>query len=302
MRAEDRLVTAQPAGTPSPAGGGRPSGTGQNRAAIVIVDRDTSERETLDQELSGRYGADYQIVVCAEPARLNQRLTDLLAAGTQVALVIGGVGAADPDGIEVLAGVRAIDPTVLRVAAVRWGEWETARPTFDAITMGKVDHWVTRPVKSPDEDFHQSITQFLSEWSTQRGGGFEAVRVIGEHWSARSQELRDTFTRNGIPIGFHDANTEQGQQMLGELGLESAELPVVVLRFGGQREALVNPTNLEIAEAFGLMAPIPAGEVFNVAVVGARPGWRRRSTPPPRACGPWSSSGKPSAARPAPAR
>jgi thioredoxin reductase len=271
MRAEDRLVTPQPAGTPSPAGGGRPSGTGQNRAAIVIVDRDTSERETLDQELSGRYGSDYQIVVCAEPAGLNQRLTDLLAAGTQVALVIGGVGAADPDGIEVLAGVRAIDPTVLRVAAVRWGEWETARPTFDAITMGKVDHWVTRPVKSPDEDFHQSITQFLSEWSTQRGGGFEAVRVIGEHWSARSQELRDTFSRNGIPIGFHDANTERGQQMLRELGLESADLPVVVLRFGGQREALVNPTNLEIAEAFGLMAPIPAGEVFDVAVVGAGP-------------------------------
>jgi len=271
MRAEDRLVTAQPAGTPSPAGGGRPSGTGQNRAAIVIVDRDTSERETLDQELSGRYGSDYQIVVCAEPAGLNQRLTDLLAAGTQVALVIGGVGAADPDGIEVLAGVRAIDPTVLRVAAVRWGEWETARPTFDAITMGKVDHWVTRPVKSPDEDFHQSITQFLSEWSTQRGGGFEAVRVIGEHWSARSQELRDTFSRNGIPIGFHDANTERGQQMLRELGLESTDLPVVVLRFGGQREALVNPTNLEIAEAFGLMAPIPAGEVFDVAVVGAGP-------------------------------
>jgi len=271
MRAQERPAAAQPAGTPSPAGGGRPSRTGQERAAIVIVDRDTSERETLDQELSGRYGTDYQIVMCADPAGLGQQLTRLLAAGTQVALVIAGVGAADPDGIEVLAGVRAIDPTVLRVAAVRWGEWETARPTFDAITMGKVDHWVTRPVNHPDEDFHQSITQFLSEWSTQRGGGFEAVRVIGEHWSARSQELRDTFTRNGIPIGFHDANTERGRQMLRELGLESADLPVVVLRFGGQREALVNPTNLEIAEAFGLMAPIPSGEVFDVAVVGAGP-------------------------------
>jgi thioredoxin reductase len=271
MRAEDRFAPAQPDGNPIPAGGGKPSGTGHERAAIVIVDRDVSERETLYQELSGRYGADYQIVVCGEPAGLNQRLTELLAAGTQVALVIGGVGVADPDGIEVLAGVRAVDPTVLRVAAVRWGEWETARPTFDAIAMGKVDHWVTRPVKSPDEDFHRSITQFLSEWSSQRGDGFEAVRVIGEHWSARSQELRDTFARNGIPIGFHDADTERGQQMLHELDLESADLPVVVLRFGGQREALVNPTNLEIAEAFGLMAPIPAEEVFDVAVVGAGP-------------------------------
>ena len=61
--------------------------------------------------------------------------------------------------------VRGIDRTVSRVAAVRWGEWDTARPVFDAVTMGKIDHWVTRPVQSPDEEFHQSITQFLSEWA-----------------------------------------------------------------------------------------------------------------------------------------
>ena len=116
--------------------------------------------------------------------------------------MIGGVGAADPEGIEVLAAIRAIDRTVPRVAAVRWGEWETARPIFDAITTGKADHWVTRPVQSPDEEFHRSVTQFLSEWSHARGGGFEAVQVIGEYWSARSQELRDTFSRNAIPTGF----------------------------------------------------------------------------------------------------
>jgi thioredoxin reductase len=59
--------------------------------------------------------------------------------------------------------------------------------------------------------------------------------------------------------------------MLHELGLESPELPVVVLRFGVERPALVNPSNLEIADAFGLMTPISAGEVFDVAVVGAGP-------------------------------
>ena len=158
-----------------------------------------------------------------------------------------------------------------RVAAVRWGEWDSARPVFEAITTGKIDHWVTRPVQSPDEEFHESITRFLGEWASLHGGGFEAVQVIGERWSARSQELRDTFSRNGIPIGFYDAGTERGQQMLEELRPESAELPVVVIRFGGQRSALANPSNLEIAEAFGLMTPIPDGEVFDVAVVGAGP-------------------------------
>ena len=156
------------------------------------------------------------------------------------------------------------------MAAVRWGEWDTARPVFDAVTMGKIDHWVTCPVQSPDEEFHESITRFLGEWRSRRGG-FEPVQVIGEHWSARSQELRDTFSRNGIPIGFYDAGSARGRQRLAELGSESAELPVVVLRFGGQQSVLANPSNLEIADAFGLMTPIPDGEVFDVAVVGAGP-------------------------------
>src|SRR5262249_44260933 len=62
-----------------------------------------------------------------------------------------------------------------------------------------------------------------------------------------------------------------GRRLLRELRPGSADLPVVVLRFGGQRSALVNPSNLEIAEAFGLMTPVPADEVPDVAVVGAGP-------------------------------
>jgi thioredoxin reductase (NADPH) len=154
---------------------------------------------------------------------------------------------------------------------VRWGEWDTARPIFDAISMDKIDHWVTRPVQNPDEDFHQAITQFLGEWSSEQPGNFEAVQVIGEHWSARSQELRDAFSRNGIPIGFYDADSGSGQQLLREHRLESAELPAVLIRFDGQQSALANPSNLEIAEAFGLMTPIPEEDIFDVAVVGAGP-------------------------------
>jgi alkyl hydroperoxide reductase subunit AhpF len=95
--------------------------------------------------------------------------------------------------------------------------------------------------------------------------------VIGERWSARSQELRDGFSRNAIPIGFYDAVSEHGRQMLDELGLVSPDLPVVGLWFGEVRSTLVNPSNLEIADAFGLMTPIPADEMFDVAVLGADP-------------------------------
>jgi thioredoxin reductase len=241
------------------------------QAAIVIVSRDPGAREVLHRELSKRYGADYQIVVCDQPAELAPCIRDLRHAGLPVALVLGGVGGQDRDGVEVLSTIRPLDPTTVRVAAVGWGDWQSVRSVFDAVTLGTVDHWVTCPVQTPAEEFHRSITEFLREWNSQRDGGFEPVQVIGERWSARSQELRDLFSRHRVPAGFYDATSARGRRMLRELGLQSPELPVVVLRFGAERSTLVNPSNLEIADAFGVMTPISPGEVFDLAVVGAGP-------------------------------
>ena len=267
MTASAVVAAAADEGLAAAAGGGAAGA----QAAIVIVGRDPGARGILHRELSKRYGADYQIVTCARPGELESWMRDLRAAGLPVALVIGGVSAADPDGIEVLATLRAIDPRALRVAAFDWGDWQSERSIFDAVTLGKIDHWVVRPVQAPAEEFHRSITEFLREWASQRPGGFEAVRVIGQRWSARSQELRDLFSRHRIPAGFYDAASGEGQQILRELGMESPELPVVVLAFAAERRTLVNPSNAEIADAFGLMRPVLPGEVFDVAVVGAGP-------------------------------
>ena len=134
---EEAVSAGRPEGTASPIDPGRTGdGASDGRAAIVVSGRDSSERKTLSRELFGRYGEDYQIVVCDEPAELETTVKELLEAGTPIALVIGGAGEPDPDGIEALAKIREIDPTVSRVATVRWGEWDTARPIFDAITRG----------------------------------------------------------------------------------------------------------------------------------------------------------------------
>src|SRR6516165_8400192 len=112
------------------------------QAAIVIVGNEPGTRELLHRELAKRYGSDYQIVVCGRPADLAPWMRDLRAAGLPVAMVIGGVGAQDPDGIEVLSAVRLIDPRAVRVAAVGWGDWQAQRSVFDAVIVGTVDHWV----------------------------------------------------------------------------------------------------------------------------------------------------------------
>ena len=263
--------TGAAAAAPEQLGAAVRGDTAEAQAAIVIIGRDPGTRGVLHRELSKRYGGDYQIVVCGRPAELVSWMRDLRAAGVPVALVIGGVGPQDPDGVEALAAVRAIDPRAVRVAAVGWGDWQSVRSVFGAVALGTLDHWVTRPVQAPAEEFHRSVTAFLREWSSQRADGFEPVQVIGQRWSARSQELRDLLARHRIPAGFYDTASAPARQMLHEAGLQSSELPVVVLRFVAERRTLVNPSNLEIVDALGLMRPISPGEVFDVAVVGAGP-------------------------------
>ena len=95
--------------------------------------------------------------------------------------------------------------------------------------------------------------------------------MIGEQRDERTHALRDQFGRNHIPVGFHQVGTESANRLLAGLGLKDPELPVLQLAFTTPPTTLVAPTDLEIADAFGLMAPLPADHVYDVVVVGAGP-------------------------------
>ena len=83
--------------------------------------------------------------------------------------------------------------------------------------------------------------------------------MVGHRWEERAQHLRDSFTRNRIPLGFYEAESDEGRALLEDLHLESPKLPVVELRFRPERPVLQNPSDIDIASAFGLFdAPDPA--------------------------------------------
>ncbi|SNS19362.1 thioredoxin reductase (NADPH) [Geodermatophilus pulveris] len=243
--------------------------TGEHRAALVVVARDGGVRLATTRELERRYGADYLVVPAADPGRV----AGLLAAGGDppVAVLLGGLGDADPDGLAVLRRLHGAHPGALAVAVVRWGAWETAQPIFEAITVGQLDRWVYAPQGRSDEEFHRSVTEALDEWASQQGGGFEAVRVVGDRWDPHAQHLRDQLTRNRIPLGFYEAGSADGRALLADLGIPQPRLPVVVVRFRPQQAVLQAPTDLELAESFGLFDPLDPGAVHDVAVVGAGP-------------------------------
>ncbi len=239
-----------------------------DRPVIIVVSRDGPTRDRLVGALSRRYGADYQVAVCAGRADLDR----VLAARVEVALVLTGLGAADLDGVEVVAAVRHHQPMALRVGAVRWGDWSTTTDVVsDALSMGRIDAFLVGPEGPADEEFHRLVTGYLSDWRARRGGAFEAVRLIDMPGSPRSRELRDLLFRNGIPTGSYDARSPHGQRMLADAGQRGAELPVLLLEYGGVSTALSNPSNVDLVDSFGFMLSTDELQSFDLAVVGAGP-------------------------------
>jgi thioredoxin reductase len=242
-----------------------------DRPNIIIVSREQLCLQILEEEIGKRYSADYRIHLFGDPEQAMKELTVLHEADAPVALILSAYGPKDPQGLDFLTRARAVHPTAKRVAVVRWGEFDTTKPIFEAVTLGHIDHWLMRPEHTRDEEFHRSITEFLEDWSAARGVAFEAVRIIGERWTPRGHELADTFSRNHIPIGFYDAGSRQGKEMLDSLGLEAPSLPVVVLRFAQPPTVMEDPTDIEIADAFGIMKPLPQDARFDVTVIGTGP-------------------------------
>ncbi|HET9874060.1 MAG TPA: FAD-dependent oxidoreductase [Propionibacteriaceae bacterium] len=235
------------------------------------MSRDPAFRDEIGRELSKRYEADYDLVVCSDATELMDRLQALRTETRVVAAVLGGFGPQDAGGLDALAEVAGLHPEAVRACVVRWGDLDTAGPIFEAITLGKVDSWIYRPQGSGDEEFHLAITELLDEWSSRTGGAYEAVWVIGERWSTRSQELRDIFIRNRVPTGFYEHTSAQGQALLNSVGGDGLKPPIVVLRFRPDCPVLSDPTAVEIAGAFGLLESLADAPTFDVAVIGAGP-------------------------------
>jgi thioredoxin reductase len=240
----------------------------EQRAALVVLSRDDEVRGTVGRELDRRYGRDYAVLT---GNRADAAADELVRRQLPAAAVFGGLGAADPDGLAVLRDLHRDQPGAVTVAVVRWGDFDTARPVFEALTLGQLDRWMYVPEVVGDEEFHRAVTEVLDEWSARQGGGFEAVRMIGDRWSRRAQHLRDMFSRNRIPLGFYDADSAEGAAMLAGLHLDQPRLPVVQLRFRPGRPVLQDPSDLDIGDAFGLLTPLDPARVFDLAVVGSGP-------------------------------
>ena len=236
---------------------------------LVAVDVDPGALADVEGQLTQRYQGDYGVESASDPEEAVLKLEQLAEAGEEVALVLVGDALFQATGGEVLEQSHQLHPHAKRGLVVPGGAWEhrpSAEAILDSMALGRLDCYVPRPLASPDEVFHQTISSVLLEWATERRMVPQTVHIVGETWAGRAHELRETFARCAAPHTFCLADSDRGRELLARAGPD-AQLPLMVLPDG---RALSDPSNADIADAAG--APTDFQEhVYDLVIVGSGP-------------------------------
>lgn len=236
------------------------------RPLLLIVDVDPGTRRDLGAALDRRFGGDYRIEAADGPEAALGVLREV--ERDTVAIVIADVWLPEEGGLAFLHAAHALHPGAIRVLMFQIADMAAMGPLHSGMGLGQIDNFIMKPSWHwPEEYLYPQMQEALTAWSRLHGPRMEMIRIVGERWSARSHELRDRLSRNIVPLGFYDADSPEGAEMLAEHGLTTERLPAVIF-FNGH--TLVDPTNAELARAIGVQTR-PRSETYDVAVIGAGP-------------------------------
>jgi thioredoxin reductase (NADPH) len=236
------------------------------RPVIMVVDDEPGALAALLDALARRFGGDYRVVSHLSPQAALEEFDRIRAEGEQLALIIADQWMPGMNGIDLLGRAHEIHPAAQRALLVSWGD-RTATPTIlQGCAFGQLENYLHKPWSPPEVHLYPAVGEFLSDWTRVYGPRMELVRVVGAHPSPRAHELRDLLERNGIPHGFHVADSDEGKRLLERAALDGSRLPVVILPDGF---VLVDPSNAEVLDSLG--ASNLEERTCDLAVVGAGP-------------------------------
>jgi len=241
---------------------------------LFLVDADAEARERIAAALTRRFGADYQVLQAASESEGFAILEQLERDDVRVALIAVDLAlTGDEGGIAFLERAHVTHPDASRVLLVAMDRHGTRIP-FDSLAalrrasaLNRIDAWVVKGGFSPEEWLYLRVQEALSTWTRLHGAHHEVLRVVGEQWSPRSHELRDTLSRNTIPFGFYPSDSERGRELIAAHGVDVARLPAAILHDGS---VVHQPTIRDIAHALGVSTR-PSPEVHDLVIVGAGP-------------------------------
>ncbi|MFC7496252.1 MULTISPECIES: FAD-dependent oxidoreductase [unclassified Nocardioides] len=244
-----------------------------DRPLLLAVDADPLQLHRIEGELQRAFGSDYGIRGELRCDDAVSTIEGAHARSERVAIVLVAAELADEERSRIFAASRTLHPEARRAMLVPWGSWAdrgTAQRILRAVAVGDIDYYVLKPWAQQDELFHRTIAEFVQDWSRNEPQSFREVVVVADRSSARGFAISDLLSRNRIPYSFRARDSETGGEIYERYAASGAEVVVWLRALGGL--ALVDPTDIEIVEAWGMSTQLPDEREYDVLVVGAGPG------------------------------
>jgi thioredoxin reductase (NADPH) len=246
------------------------------RPLLLAVDCDPTSLDRIEGELQRSFGSGFRIRGELTADAMLGSLDEAHRDGQRVAVVLVDLGLPEDQRTEILDLARRLHPNARRALLVDWGAWAdraAADAILRAMIRGEVSYYVLRPWIAGDELFHRTLAEFVQEWSRSEASNFREVVVVSTRDSVRGHEIRSLLARNGIPNAYRERGSEQAEAVLRRTGDLDAPPDVLVWFPAVGGATLRDPTDVEVAEAWGIHTTLDHVDDldFEVVVVGAGP-------------------------------
>jgi len=235
---------------------------------LLSVDDDSDVLRAIERDLRSHYGAEYRVLASDSPEGGLDLLRQLKVRNDTVALLLADQRMPNMDGVHFLQQAKDIFPDAKRALLTAYADTNAA---ISAINEVNINYFFLKPWDPPEQHLYPQLDDLLDDWQASYRPAFEGIRVLGTRWSPRSYELRDFLARNHVPYLWidveHSSNDPETQRLLGALGPEAANLPVVLFPDGTK---LLECVPAAVAQKVGLRTRAQTN-FYDLAIVGAGP-------------------------------
>ncbi len=241
------------------------------RPTPVIVVLGADFRDQMLEELSARYGRDYDVVAPATAAEVLDTLTGWQERRVPIAMVACEYFQDGEKATHVIAKLQRFVPSARRVVLVPAERFRDAVPAMrESLASGGIDAYLMLPQGPRDEEFHTAICEMLSDWGQSVNlSEIDGTRIIADGPSADLARIRDFLDRMGLPNRTYPPDSEAGREVIALAGPDAA-LPLV---HSPQVEVVVsNPSNSQLGSfMYGTPQDIGEGAICDLVIVGSGP-------------------------------
>lgn len=217
-----------------------------------------------------RYEHEYDVRCASSCAEADAEARAVVSAGGTVALFVSDSVLPDCHVLEGFHQWRTTVPNARRIIAAHWDRFIADAPGLRAgMAKGKYDAYLLMPRGARDEEFHNAVTDLLSDWgATVADPEVVSAKIISPERTPEVLAIRDFLDRLGMPNRVYHPDEFVGHPLADQL----PAAPTYPLVWASNRPFIDDATVRKVAmDMYGAPSDLDIDHTVDVCVVGAGP-------------------------------